>query len=316
MELDESEEFYYMIPDDIEEKERCVCFDFDGTLVTRKNGSAPYVQETVEDNFVIFPGVVDSIISLIEENILVVIISNQSNFTEIKKREFESFNELFDNNLCILIAHKKNNYRKPNPGFADLLSGLDICFYCGDAANSDHDFVPYTWDKNQTDYVYAETLGVPFYTPHDVFEFNYLSYEPSEDIVIMMGVPGSGKTSISKRFEEENGYLRFSQDELKKLNNPEMTVSALNSVKNKKYFTKLLNSGEKIILDATHGNPKNRNVWVDFANNLGKSYVIVWSIRDGRPFNNLRTKKVNPAVYSQYSSTFESPENENFVIVA
>ena len=73
--------------------------------------------------------------------------------------------------------------------------------------------------------------------------------------------------------------------------------------------------GGSIVCDATHASDKNRQVWVDLANNCNVDYIILWCCRDGRSFNSLRPCP-NPLIaYSIYTKYFIQPY-EKFIIVS
>lgn len=320
MQLNSLEDYYIMEPLELASN-NCVIFDFDGTLIANANNQAFYMDEKDENNFVLYAGVKEVLDELIELNVQIVIISNQSKINDCKLRQFEIFNSLFDDKILILIAHKKNEYRKPDIGFLNVIKekinsdDLEISFMCGDAANQDHEFPPYTWDKNEVDYMFAKNLKVDFYVPNEVFECNFDTYVPTEQLIIMVGNPGSGKSSVSKRLEMENGYNRFSQDELALGLVPNMSKK-LNSVKNKKIFTDLLNKGEHVILDACHSSEKLKRVWIDFANSLNIKYVFLWCVRDGTHFNDLRDKPITSRAYPMYTKHFSRPDNEHTVVIS
>lgn len=116
-----------------------------------------------------------------------------------------------------------------------------------------------------------------------------------------MGVPGSGKTGLAKRIES-HGYVRYSQDE----------KGDLQRKKCVKEMESQLNNGNKIVIDATHASSTKRKTFIDLANRLGKNIHILWLLRDGRSFNELRTdKKVPEVAYAIYTKYFSSPENNN-----
>ena len=59
----------------------------------------------------------------------------------------------------------------------------------------------------------AKNNDIKFKRPPKIFGSNYDTIVPEEDIVIMMGNIGSGKTTLATRLTE-HGYVHFSQDEL------------------------------------------------------------------------------------------------------
>lgn len=289
------------IPDDITAKE-CVIFDFDGTLVVKANGRPLYESETDESNFVILSGVVELLTDLIENDIQIVVVSNQSRLTQAKQNQFRLFNERFDNKLMFLVAHLKNEYRKPDIGFSELLSQFEISAVCGDAVGPESENPSFRWGNS--DKMFAANLGVNFVDPIEAFGSNSETISPDDGVIIMMGNPGSGKTTLSRRLEDE-GRIRFSQDEY---------GGKLNTKTIKSEMEHHLKEGQSIIIDATHSSAKNRAVWIDLAKKCDVTYVILWCVRDGRPFNALREKPVKPVAYGVYSKYFERPDEHAIVI--
>ena len=300
--LQEYDGYLAIIPEDIT-SERCAIFDFDGTLVTKANARPAYEAESISDNFVLLYGVKEAFEQLIENDIQIVILSNQSNLTTSKIKQFELFSSLFDNKIMFLIAHQKNEYRKPEIGFLKLLENFEILFMCGDAIGQDSEFPPFQW--SDSDKQFALNAGIDFYSPIEIFESNYDSINPTEKVIIMMGNQGSGKTTLSKRLENTN-RIRYSQDEY---------CGKLNTVKLKNEMKSQLRSGKSIILDATHSSAKNRQVWIKLAEEMGADYIILWCARDGRPFNALRAKPLKPVVYGTYSAHFDAPD-DHFIVVS
>lgn len=284
--------------------DKCAVFDFDGTICAKANGAKMFYAENDPNNLVFYYNVLKTLKELRKQKIQVVVISNQLNITDEKLQLFEEFLKLTKYKVYLLIAHKDNKYRKPNTGFLKLLKDKEILYYCGDAIGEEHSsFPPYRWSSS--DYDFAKDNDIKFKRPTKIFGSNYETIEPEEDIIIMMGNMGSGKTTLAKRLESL-GYVRFSQDELGDLKKKE----------NKDKVIKALSKGKKVILDATHGNFKNRSPWESLAHTKNKSYVILWCVRDGRPFNSLREKPIKEVAYSTYTKYFCYPNEENYIIIS
>lgn len=281
--------------------EECVIFDFDGTLATKANADKPYVQEYNRENYVFLHGVEEKLFGYIEREILVVIISNQLYMTEEKEFMFLNVYNHFNKRITILVANRKNNFRKPNIGFIDILkTKYKIRYYCGDAIG-DSDFPPFQYSN--VDFEFTQNADIRFKSPLKIFGSNFLTEVPTARLVIMMGIQGSGKTSVAKRLEEENSFIRYSQDEVGKL-----------SSKLKKIEQDLIN-GHNVVVDATHRKNELRAQFIEIAEKLNIEWVIFWCVRDGRPFNNLREKKVHNAGLALYVKEFERPL-ENFVVIS
>ena len=151
--------------------------------------------------------------------------------------------------ISIYAATADYLYRKPLPKLWNII--LDnlkdvnlkinkLSFYCGDAAGRKN-------DHNDTDYKFAVNCNLEFKIPEMLFLnqevdpndkltitypdlslipfsqkinlnkkylFNPIS-EDKNELILMIGFPGSGKTYFAKTFIEPNGYIYISQDQLK-----------------------------------------------------------------------------------------------------
>lgn len=248
-------------------------FDLDETLTTYKNGLNPIkYNEGSIDNY-LFLGCIKEIILKLSNEYTIFIITNQYKLSLNKKLMIESVYENLDRIPNILCAHKKNQYRKPNNNFLNIINSvienLDIrnSFYCGDAVGKFDIFHPYKWSSS--DYDFAINCGFQFVRPIDLFGVS--DVRPNQDIVLMMGTPGSLKTTFSKILENYYGYIRFSQDEIGDL---------------KKHISKIretLTSGGKVVLDCTFASSKNRIPFLELAKTINKNLLICWIIRFGEP---------------------------------
>lgn len=291
---------------------QCALFDFDGTLVVKKNGDNPEYSENSSSNYVFLYGVEDYINNLIEDNILPVIVSNQSNFTLYKGKMFKKIYKHFNKKILILVAHLNNQYRKPCTGFSDMLKEkYDILFHCGDAVGKSS-FPPYNFSS--VDKKFARNSDIEFIKPLKLFGSNFKTIIPKEEVIIMMGLPGSGKSTIARRLEKEHDYIRFSQD-----NNLNLQLN-----KNLKAISEKIEEGHKVVLDATHRKHSLRKPFIKLAKEHGVKYRILWCVRDGRPFNELRceededehhSKPVIHFPFSLYVKEFEEPK-KHFTIVS
>jgi len=83
-------------------------------------------------------------------------------------------------------------------------------------------------------------------------------HNTQQEVIFMIGAPGSGKSNISRRIEKEWKYVRINQDELgsKKAVDNELTLE--------------LNNGNSIVLDATNGTSSRRSELVNIINDYFK----------------------------------------------
>lgn len=296
---------FLFIPGNIINSNKIFAFDLDQTLITFKDGQDPIKYNNVDPNNWIFLGPIKEKILELSSEYSIFIITNQPKISDSKRQLIENVWEALDRIPYILCAHKDNLYRKPSPKFIDIISmllftnGITIdkrnSYFSGDAVGPLDKFPPYQWSSD--DYVFAINAGINFIRPIDLFGIS--SVVPTQDIVIMMGTPGSLKTTFAKNFETQYGYKRLSQDEVGDLKNK------ISEVRDG------LLKGEKFVLDATHASLSNRLPWLNLTNQLNKKVMIAWIIREGRPWNKLRSKPVSHFAYVGkygYVNNFDDPE--------
>lgn len=303
--------FRYYIPENIEIK-KFAMFDLDGTLITSASGRNPAYKISSEHDWV-YLGDVLPILKNISDECMIIIVTNQSHLGQKGGEIIQNKLELIIQNMeeynihpIFLVSTSKDNtdiYRKPNTGSITFLLELlklqqipEGSFMVGDAAYEPelvNQFPPYDW--GDADIKFANNLNVTFYRPNLIFKSNIdndlLNIISSYNIIIMMGNPGSGKSTFSKLI---NNHIVLESDILHK--------------KLYSNYIKLLKTQSNIVIDATNPTQEIRYQYISEAFRLNLSVIIVWSIRDGRSWNNLRENKVPNIVYNIYSKKFENPE--------
>ena len=278
---------------------KCMMFDLDGCMIVPANGKDARFAELIPSNYVFLYGVEDMIRDLISQEIKVVVITNQSNITDAKRDMIISIWNHFDQNIEIFCITNHSDYRKPSPRLInELKTKYEVVGYCGDAIG-EHPFEPYKWSN--VDLQFAINGDVNFYAPNQVFGSNFETVFPDEQLIIMIGNPGSGKTTISKRLEQ-SGFIRYSKDEV--------------NIKTKRVQREILENlsmGRRVVIDATNGKEANRRELLDLFQ--GYSYHFLWCCRDGRCFNKLRPTPIPNIAYGVYTKNFERPTS-NFTIVS
>jgi bifunctional polynucleotide phosphatase/kinase len=181
-------------------------------------------------------------------------------------------------------------------------------FYVGDAAGDKGDW-------SDKDRVFAESLGMRFVRPEELFPLDPVKAPPAsakatktQEVVIMVGYPASGKSTISKNLESE-GYYRVEGDVHK-------SVSAM--IKDaEKHIDK------SIVFDSTAGSKAKRAEYVKFAQKHDLPVRVFWmqtSIDVSIERNKQRALAGGPKVpiiaFYLYRKHFEEPsEDEGFKIV-
>ena len=181
-------------------------------------------------------------------------------------------------------------------------------FYVGDAAGRKGDW-------SDVDKKFAENLNVEFIVPESIFPLDEIKapkLKPSakKEVVIMVGYPASGKSTIARDVFEAAGYHIVSGDKFKSI--PAMIADA-----------KTVIAKQSVVFDSTAGTKAKRKEYVDFAHKLNLPVRVVWvqtPIDVAMERNKQRGAEGGPKIpavaYYLYRKHFEPPqEEEGFKLV-
>jgi bifunctional polynucleotide phosphatase/kinase len=179
-------------------------FDFDGTLVRPKEGRT--FPKHVTDWQWKRPSVPHRIRELAASGWRIVIITDQ---TKGWKEDMIADVVTTLGVPVEVVIHRKT--KKPDTSQV-VTHGLVPTFYVGDAAER-----PGDW--SDCDLRFAEALGIPFHAVEDYFPAPVpivRSLEPvaapTREVVIMVGYPASGKSTLAHSLVERGGYHRVDGD--------------------------------------------------------------------------------------------------------
>lgn len=285
-------------------------FDFDGTFIWTASGRAIYRVSDDTDWVLTSAQLPGFLQSSVQNGWLVVIFSNQ----KVSAKDIPNRISRFDKVVAelgidpyIFFATKDDKYRKPEPGMWQLFLGLSQIvphpgsFYSGDAVGGDDPNPLYRWAD--TDSKFAQNIGVTFRRPEDVIPPTpEPSPSPAQELVILVGQPGSGKSTFAKKWSAQ--YTVVSGDEMK-------------SNKNKMQAAVHRALGEKksVIVDATNPTRSGRAEYIQLAKQLGVPVRILWFPKPGEAFNALRPVPVSSMALTMYSSRFERPTVDEGAVV-
>jgi bifunctional polynucleotide phosphatase/kinase len=322
-------EYLFGSTKDFKFKSKVAAFDFDGTLVKNKSGKRFPINE---DDWEFFSD--DTKNKLIEFNkkgYCMIIISNQKGIGKNDKKMQEWKNKLDKIHaelkipLIVFASIKNDMHRKPLPTFwqiiakkmeenkinSSCLKDSDSCFYCGDACGRKDDF-------SDTDLKFALNYGIKFVIPEFVFlneenkigEISYpdikklkvnnnnkLLFVPNKknkELIIMVGYPGSGKSTYVTDQIMKHNYVRINQDTL--------GTKAKCIKEAKKVFEK----GDNLVIDNTNRDIKTRKEYID----LAKKYE--YNIRCIVFTTTLEHAKHN-SYYRAYKSNFDTGPIEDMI---
>jgi bifunctional polynucleotide phosphatase/kinase len=139
-------------------------------------------------------------------------------------------------------------------------------FFVGDAAGREGD-----WSRNDIDV--AARIGVKFYVPEEVFPLftkEPVTKEPvlrggvEQEVLIMVGYPASGKSTVAREMQEKYGYVHIDGDIFK--TGPKMVKEA----------EKYVGTPNSVIFDATNGTKERRKLYIDFAKKHNLKVRCLW----------------------------------------
>lgn len=299
---------------DAKYRKQMAAFDFDWTLVNPLDNKT--FPTSVNDWEWYHPTIPDILTDLYEKNYMIVIFTNQS-----KKWKHEQIKNVMTtlNIPChIVIATKKDIYKPNVELFNEFINDKSInkekSFYVGDALGRKIDF-------SDSDLLFAQNIGIKCYSPEEYFDIKFeMSKETIQNIknitnlsndeqklVIMIGYPGSGKSTIAKFILHNfQNFEIISGDELK-------TESKM-----KKAMTNYLNDNNSVIIDATNSNSKKRNVYINLGLKLGLNKNNIILIETLKNLNQAyKMNRIRPAdlqipriAYNVYKKYYEKPNKD------
>ena len=277
-------------------------FDYDWTIVNPKDGST-FPRDV--DDWAWFSDETPQIIKgYHEKGFTIAIFTNQTKPWKVD--QILKVCETLAIPMFVCVAMKKADH-KPNPLMFTMLldeyEGKEVAkdesFFVGDALGRKSDF-------SDSDKVFAENIGVNWLAPENVFMCETfvkhtveISLEP--EIIIMVGYPGSGKTTIAQDICKSENYIHLKGDDFKS-NTPKMIKASLEYLKDNK----------SIVFDATNSGEKKRALYITVAQ---KYDYPVRCIHVSTPLgisykrNKCRQdkKQVPKIAYSVYKKHFDEP---------
>ncbi len=297
-------------------------FDMDWTIIKTKSGKV--FPKDKNDWVFLFDDIPEKL-NDISKNKTIIIFSNQMGISTGKTKEDDIIFKVnsIQNKLnipFIFLASKEDDInRKPRPGMFNFIeSELDLkinnktSFYVGDMAGRKK-------DKDDTDLKFALNNKLKFYTPEEYFKgikenkeisgYNLDSKLESKEItniqkkelIIISGLPASGKSSLAKSIISKTNANFFSKD--------------LNGTKFRKLVIESLEKSETTVVEGLFTTNAHRKEMLDLAKKYGyKTRLIQMEVPIdlAHHLNMYRTlfenhKKVPSVVYNIYLKQYESP---------
>lgn len=283
-------------------KAKIAAFDYDHTLVCPKDGKT--MPCDVEDWKWLYPNIPDELKRYNDEGFSIVIFTNQSKSWKVIQIQYVM--QTLQIPVFIVVASDKCDY-KPNPILYDVLVGSakvnkEQSFFVGDALGGKGDWA-------DSDKVFAQNIGFKCQSPEKMFavkeivEIPALKLSDSKQVVIMVGYPGSGKSTVAKSICQNEQFVLIQGDVHK--TSPKMIKAALPCVK----------EGKSIVFDATNSSSKKRNEYIEFAKKHNLKVVCI-HMTTSLEVSYKRNKERDPEqqvpkiAYSVYTKHFENPNVE------
>jgi len=288
---------------------KCACFDLDGTLIKTKSNKKFPINK---DDWIFFNNnVPQKLTDHINKNYCIIIITNQASLKNNWTNKIENIIETLNIELKIFCSISHNKYRKPSPLFYREFIPCKKGFFCGDACGRPNDF-------SDSDYKFAINCGLPCKTPEEIFlnqkqiipdiiypiiNFDKFIFSPlNKEIIVMVGYPASGKSSIVDIIINKYDYKIVSQDICK------------TKIKMLKQFQKYIDNNYSIIIDNTNLTPEIRKQFI--VNNYNVTCILMnidmKIIKHNNMFRCMKTNKYIPNVVYNKTKLVEPTLNEGF----
>jgi len=332
MEWEITEEYYKGETENFVLTNKVAAFDFDGTIAATKSGKKfPTSEDDWKWQYDTVPA---KIKELHKQKYTIIIVSNQAGFASGKDnkgmgdkwmQKLDTIIEQLGIEALVFCSTSKNIYRKPLPTFfTEFIPNKlhSASFYCGDAAGRPADF-------SDTDRKFALNIPIQFISPETLFLNKQQELPPIEypiqlnrkkcgqfqcnitpannDMIIMVGYPASGKSSISTYLKNTHNYTIINQDTLKTF--AKCTSEAAKQMKLNK----------SIIIDATNPTKEVRKKWIDLADiySYDVQIVVMTTTMEHAMHNNIYrsitvpdASRIPDIVYFKYRKVYEAPTDD------
>ena len=153
------------------------------------------------------------------------------------------------------------------------------------------------------DSLFAKRIGLNFYLPNFLPSQPEPSFPPEgqQELIIMVGQQGSGKTTWATWIAESLDYTLIANEETPR------AVVAKDKKKRLRLISQFLQEGRNVIVDATHPSRDARAEIIAIATKYNIPVRIFWVSRPGRYYNELRENPISEMALRIYTSRFEQP---------
>ncbi len=281
-------------------------FDYDGTLVRARDGRT-HAQDVGDWRWM--RSTVPIYLCLIAKTHRIFIITDQSKPWKVD--QIKTVIEILQIPITVIVG---GTTKKPDTSWALTCLGSEShemrqhpsvmdserpAFYVGDAAGR-----PGDW--SDCDRVFAERLGVPFHVadvyfplPDPIPRSVPAEAQGAGKAVIMVGYPGSGKSTVARYLVAAGTHVRIDGD-----------VFATPTAMIREAKRAVAAGATSVVFDSTGGTVARRKLFVDWALAAGLDPVIVWISTDidmSMDWNAMRAVPIPAVAFYMYRKHFQEP---------
>jgi bifunctional polynucleotide phosphatase/kinase len=233
-----------------------------------------------------------------------VIFSNQASAPKDLEQRMQILSDQFKtlniNHISMYMATKKDNYRKPNNGMwllylkhllADDHQIPSSVIFVGDASGE-------IGTHSSDDSDFAKNIGATYYTPDDFFGKQTITIPDDIMILLLVGYPASGKSTLAKKLHTEYNFEIVSRDELGTM------AKCLKKTKD------LIIQNKRVIIDNLNTDINSRAPFIELGKQFNKKVGAIdmnVSMLEAMERNELRDKHVPKIVYYKFRKSYQQP---------